>query len=304
MVYLQQPLRCQLTYTINNLYFKKKIMADYLKQFNTTAEYNTYINGTPDLPNVSLTLDNNEVHYNKKPDYSKEYFTLVALANNMTFSWSEGLEYSTDDGQTWTSASSASGISQGTKIKLRGTLKLPTINYSSNFFNAKGNIMSLFYGDDFVGKTSFPLTARCYRLFTNSNIVNAKNLILPATTLTQGCYEEMFKGCTSLTTAPELPATEVRKNCYRSMFYGCTSLTTAPTLPTPTLSYDYCYFYMFYGCTNLNSITMLATNISASNCLTNWVDGVAATGTFTKAASATIPTGVDGIPSGWTVVDA
>ena len=59
---------------------------------------------------------------------------------------------------------------------------------------------------------------------------------------------------------------------------------------------------MFTGCSNLNSITMLATDISANDCLTNWMSGVAATGTFTKAASMTTLTeGASGIPSGWTV---
>ena len=60
---------------------------------------------------------------------------------------------------------------------------------------------------------------------------------------------------------------------------------------------------MFKDCTSLNKITMLATDISATDCLKDWVKGVAATGTFTKAASATIPNGVDGIPTGWTVVN-
>ena len=50
---------------------------------------------------------------------------------------------------------------------------------------------------------------------------------------------------------------------------------------------------------------MLATDISAENCLTGWVDSVAATGTFVKAASMTsLPTGASGIPSGWTVQNA
>jgi hypothetical protein len=65
-----------------------------------------------------------------------------------------------------------------------------------------------------------------------------------------------------------------------------------------------CYGNMFYGCTNLNSVTMLATDISASGCLTGWLKNVSATGTFTKDASMTsLPTGVNGIPTGWTVVD-
>ena len=61
---------------------------------------------------------------------------------------------------------------------------------------------------------------------------------------------------------------------------------------------------MFYKCIKLNSITMLATDISASGCLSNWVNGVASTGTFVKAPSMTsLTTGTSGIPSGWTVID-
>ena len=113
----------------------------------------------------------------------------------------------------------------------------------------------------------------------------------------------LFYGCSALTTAPALPATTLANNCYVGMFRGCTSLTTAPTLPATTLA-DGCYSIMFYGCTSLNSITMLATDISASGCLQNWVKNVATTGTFTKAAAMTsLPTGLSGIPSGWTVQD-
>ena len=87
------------------------------------------------------------------------------------------------------------------------------------------------------------------------------------------------------------------------MFQKCTSLVTAPELPATTLA-NYCYESMFQGCTNLSSITCLATNILASNCTYKWVDGIAASGTFTKASSMTSwGTGNNGIPSGWTVED-
>ena len=126
---------------------------------------------------------------------------------------------------------------------------------------------------------------------------------LPATTLANYCYNQMFQGCTSLTTAPELPITTLANGCYSSMFYGCTSLTTAPELPATTLA-NSCYSTMFYGCTSLNSIKCLATNISARNCTANWVNGVTSTGTFVKDANMTgWTTGVNGIPSGWTVED-
>ena len=130
---------------------------------------------------------------------------------------------------------------------------------------------------------------------------------LPATTLAADCYNGMFAGCTSLTEAPELLATTLAGSCCISMFNGCTSLISAPALLATTLVTE-CYYDMFRGCTSLNSVTMLATDISAENCLTNWMYGVAATGTFTKAASleqgtesGKIPTGESGIPSGWTV---
>ena len=127
---------------------------------------------------------------------------------------------------------------------------------------------------------------------------------LPATTLADNCYKDMFNGCTSLTTAPVLPATTLANKCYSGMFYRCTSLVNAPSLPATTLT-DGCYGGMFQSCTNLNSITCLATSISASNCTINWVNGVAASGTFIKNPSmSSWTTGTNGIPSGWTVQDA
>lgn len=127
---------------------------------------------------------------------------------------------------------------------------------------------------------------------------------LPATKLGGQCYGYMFRRCTSLTTAPELPATELTNYCYNYMFDGCTSLTTAPELPATKLAYG-CYENMFSNCTNLNHITCLATNISASICVSNWTKGVASTGTFVKHSDMNNwSTGTSGIPSGWTVVDA
>ena len=61
---------------------------------------------------------------------------------------------------------------------------------------------------------------------------------------------------------------------------------------------------MFYRCSSLNSIKCLATNISARKCTSNWVSGVASTGTFVKNSNMTSwTTGINGIPSGWTVED-
>ena len=53
--------------------------------------------------------------------------------------------------------------------------------------------------------------------------------------LANSCYYSMFRGCTSLTTAPSLPATTLAGSCYDSMFYGCTSIKLAIS---KSLEYD------------------------------------------------------------------
>ena len=125
---------------------------------------------------------------------------------------------------------------------------------------------------------------------------------LPATTLAESCYYKMFSGCTKLKSAPKLPATKLVIQCYYSMFSGCKSLTTAPDLPAQTLVIR-CYNFMFDNCSSLNYIKMLATDISASDCLGSWVFGVSTTGTFVKSSSATWNiVGNSGVPKDWNVI--
>lgn len=148
------------------------------------------------------------------------------------------------------------------------------------------------------------LTTQCYSYMFQNCTSLTRTPVLPATTLANYCYSYMFSGCTSLTIAPELPATTMIKGCYRYMFQNCTSLTTAPNLPATTLASD-CYRYMFYGCTNLNYIKAMFTTIPGSSYTYSWVDGVASTGTFVKNSTAQWNvTGVNGVPSGWTVQTA
>ena len=151
------------------------------------------------------------------------------------------------------------------------------------------------------------LAEECYHgMFLGCTSLTQAPSILPATTLANKCYIYMFWKCTGLVNAPELPATTLASDCYEYMFSGCTSLTTAPELPATTLV-NYCYYQMFAGCTSLNYIKCLATNISASYCKSNWVNGVASSGTFVKAAGITESTwgrGNNGIPNNWTVQNA
>jgi len=152
------------------------------------------------------------------------------------------------------------------------------------------------------------LAEYCYRsLFIDCTGITTAEVVLPATTLPHYCYAYLFGRCTNLRSVPSnlmAAATTLGTEVCDYMFQNCTSLTVAPDLPATTLS-EGCYGNMFVGCSNLNSVKCLATDISATNCTSNWLSGVAASGTFTKAASMTSwATGVNGIPDGWTVVDA
>ena len=122
-------------------------------------------------------------------------------------------------------------------------------------------MMSLIDKDDYATNTTLTVPYTFYRLFQKSDhspntaILNhpTKDIVLPATTLTANCYDGLFADVPNITRTPELPAT--------------------------TLT-DWCYSEMFSGCTSLNYVKCLATDISAESCTFQWMNNVAATGTF------------------------
>ena len=249
-------------------------------------------------------------------DYSKDYFTIVSLEDNNVIyfgvkdaAYSKTISVSTDNGNTWTDYTSSepwndtfvfgtsiASLNAGEKILIKGN----NTNYCNNVldernnyfssgkkFNVEGNIMSLIYGDNFIGQTILPdesyIFARLFDQVSATNlhkntIVSAENLILPPT-LRTGCYYAMFYLCTLLTTAPVLPATKLVTSCYGYMFNGCSSLNYVKCLATETesLSHD-------------------QTN--------NWLRDVSSSGTFVKDTNTTWPSGESGIPEGWTVQNA
>ena len=88
--------------------------------------------------------------------------------------------------------------------------------------------------------------------------------------------------------------------CLCKLFNGCKFLVKSPILAASKLS-DYCYIGMFTNCSKLNYIKCLATSGTSKKNLSGWVYGVSKTGDFYKDKGVTIPSGKDGIPSGWTV---
>lgn len=132
-----------------------------------------------------------------------------------------------------------------------------------------GNVMSLINdeGDFSKDKTISGDYALAALFASNTDLYNhpEKKLLLPATTLSASCYNQMFYNCTSLTTAPELPATTLATRCYFSMFQGCSSLKTAPELPATTLA-TRCYYTMFYKCSGLETAPVLPATTLAEKC--------------------------------------
>ena len=228
--------------------------------------------------------------YVKPPhDYSQDYLTFEALEDTVfsiefikdqyidiyvTSAMRESFSYSLDDGESWVSfetpndtfsgaALTTPTIHSGEKVLWKGIgvqnfISGPTGAYcnftSTGTFNVCGNIMSIIYGDDFFGQDDLTGTNYSFSgLFkNNTNLVSADNLILPANTLAQGCYNYMFSGCTNLSTIPVFYATVLSSNETDNMFYQCTGLTSI-TIPdsVTTIETD-----IFSGCTGLTSITI------------------------------------------------
>ena len=91
-----------------------------------------------------------------------------------------------------------------------------------------GNVTSLLKGkDNLESATTIEANNAFYGLFAAADkLVNNDDrlLVLPATTLTEGCYQDMFNGCKGIEKAPELPAPKLEKDCYSEMFFGCEKL--------------------------------------------------------------------------------
>lgn len=200
------------------------------------------------------------------------------------------LEYSKDKtnwsvwGQTTYDYDLTLSLQANSKIYFRGTNNVFSNGSYHNYFKCasnygvggdittllepSGNILDL-SGRDYVFYGLFLIISN------QRYLVSASDLLLPSTTLSKGCYNRMFM--------------------YNDL------LSTSPVLPARILT-EYCYEMMYYKCYSLSVITSYADDISATDCLANWVENVSSTGTFYNYGSAKYRVDVSGIPSGWTEV--
>ena len=213
---------------------------------------------------------------------SPQPFTLRATSGKQ---WNGTLEYSYD-ASTWTTWDGSTSLQppEGYRLYMRGigNTKITGSSTSSKWeltgadVACTGNIENLL---DYtvVKRGKHPVMAEnCYsHMFKGcTSLTTAPEL--PATTLAEKCYSDMFNGCRNLATAPSLPATTLATYCYSNMFEGCTSLTTAPELPATTLA-QACYYGMFEGCTRLTTAPELPATTLAQACYYRMFSGCSLT---------------------------
>lgn len=296
---------------------------------------------------ANQTLAANTYYSISRSALSYKGFTITGISNGTTIKFNyDGIEYSLDDGDTWTSYSAQFTLNADDIACIRGS----RTNYENNgggdygipagkpIFDASkkcyisGNIMSLLADEDNITESAFhgAFSKGSSKAVDYIDINPDEPLILPVTMLASKCYMQMFRNCTSLTRAPqfrvegtayrccynmfrdcsnltdisgiELPAMTLSQDCYRELFRLCKKLTgAAPKLPAPTLVQE-CYRQMFSD-TKITSIICLATDISAKDCLNTWMSNISNSGTFYRAPGVNYPRNASGIPSNWTVVD-
>ena len=191
----------------------------------------------------------------KKGDVVQFYSLNTSLGGGSTVAGARGTTRAVDDGAKY--------------INIRPSMKTEIY----------GNVMSLLKGkDNLESATALEAKNAFYGLFAGAEkLVNntERLLVLPATTLTESCYQDMFNGCKGIEKAPELPAPKLEKNCYQEMFYDCAKL---------------------------NHVKCLATDIKAENCTKDWLGKAGSEATETKVLESVVDmtkNSDDGVPTSW-----
>ena len=148
---------------------------------------------------------------------------------------------------------------------------------------------------------SLQLGNYCSRqMFRESSIIAMPEL--PATVLGQSVYDTMFFRCYSLAGTVTLPASLFTSGSYSSMLRqtAITEINIAASSGLTTNS----MLNMLNGCASLSKIEVNFTSWgSIATATQDWVNGVAAEGTFIKPSALPEEYGVNRIPTGWTVVN-
>ena len=152
---------------------------------------------------------------------------------------------------------------------------LNTVSYPSGMisttasYKVYGNLKSLFIGSptmqyDLTGQLS--TSGNIFQgFFQNTNLTDASNLVL-LPLATNATYYRMFRYDTSLTGAPKLEDATLTASCYEQMFDGCSSLSTVTCLATDISASDSIYKW-------LNGTAASGTLHCASTMTSSWIPG-------------------------------
>lgn len=249
-------------------------MLKYFKSFEEHSNYESYMNNRPILANFDYCEDEDDVHV-KHINYEDWYvrttaFTVGTISfniwKNMGTEYITSISYSKDNGQTWFTTNNIDNkdehlqiivdVNPGDEILWKGIAQqlgfydqIEDNNVGSFFsstaeFVIDGNIMSLLYGDNFLGEHTLNYEYMFTRLFFNSDeedvmsclLISAYNLRLPTSISYNNCYMDMFYNCTYLKSAPKiLPYISTIESYNLYMFQNCTSLIK---FPDPILNLD------------------------------------------------------------------
>ena len=274
-------------------------LEDYLSEtsrkfIKNKAVYNQYMTDT----DVEEILEIIDPDYVKRRKFSKQYFTLEFFTDGY-FTEYGSQYYISVNGREWEHKYSSNGVnvSAGDIIRFKASGDIKNIKFDTHTleFNAYGNILSLFYGDDFLNYDSIPVSQTsqyraCNEMFKNSKIISAENLILPET-VQDYCYSSMFNGCTKLEKGPDLLATTLKQYCYSSMFYGCTKLEHIPKMGVIETVANRCCASMFESCTSLVDTPTLAATILSTSCYEEMFKGCTSLETAPNLPATTLANG-------------
>lgn len=231
------------------------------------------------LKMADASFVDNKFYTFQRTTYLQDYFTIEAIqaGTNVKFNYSganDGFQYSRD-GYEWVNYKTSDGFitldNAGDYLYFRGKRSSYQNTGSTPLITVDGNKPCYVYGDimflscdakfkprtsmdDFAFQGAFK-GCTWLRLSTDGS----KKLKLSATTLSKGCYADMFSGCTGLTSLEgiQLPSesTALSPRCFDSMFLGCTGITAIPEgfLPWTQLAFA-CYRKMFEMCTSLATV--------------------------------------------------
>lgn len=287
--------------------------------YSTTVQYSkdrtnwttvTFDTSTPTTISMNqgekVYFRNNNGKFNYFDRNSKDYHTSITCSesNNAGGNLNSLLDYTNIEtvtlpiGAFYRLFSGNATLKDASDIKIKHTVLK---DYSHGYLFS--SCSSLVEVPDFSGITTLGYGSMCNVFDNCSGLLTPPDFDSLVTTGERSGLSWAFHNCTSLQRPPRFPSLTTvgyygLNRCfmnYRSLTYG-SDLSSVTNLGTRGLE------RMYSSCSSLSSATVPTLSSWTTSNSSDWLVGVAATGTLYNYGTSTIPTGTSGVPSGWTVV--